>query len=135
MQPEGGILFVRKSGMRALRMETFEDTIDEVLPLVAPFVEVNAEEGRLETGKRLTPGLALVLSAGSIRDKQIGGFVEQGFKKASNLAVGGGPVSSTMRRDRLIEVAKRRCERVPVEKGMHFVICCRKVENFRQRPP
>lgn len=44
MQPKSGISFVRKTGMRALRMKPLADPIYKVLPVITPLVEISDQK-------------------------------------------------------------------------------------------
>lgn len=44
MQTERGVFLVRQTWMRTLWMEPFENSIDEALPVIAPFIQTSAEE-------------------------------------------------------------------------------------------
>ena len=66
--------------MRALRMEPLENSVDKVLPLVAPFVEIQTEKRRLPVSKGFPAGFALVLASRCVRHKQVGYFVEKGLE-------------------------------------------------------
>jgi len=121
--------------MRALRMEPLEDPIYKVLPLEAPFIESRTEKGRLQIGKGFSAGLALVLAARNVWHEQVGYLVEKGFQGASDLAIGRGPVAPPVGGDGLVKMAERRGEIVSIEQSVNFIICGRKVERFRERPP
>ncbi len=67
MQPKGGIFLVGEARMRALWMEPLENAVHQVLPLIAPFVEIQTEKRWLQVGKGFPAGFALVLAARSVR--------------------------------------------------------------------
>lgn len=134
VQPEGGILVVGQPRMRALGMKSLEDAVDEILALVAPFVQVPNEEWRLQVSQHLPSGLALIRALRWVLREAIGRLVQQGLEKAPALAVGRGPIAPPMSVDRLVEMPERNGEIVALEQQVNFIVGGRHVESLGQGP-
>src|SRR5262249_10129951 len=57
MQPEGAVLLVRQSGMRAPRMEPAVEPLEEPFTLFVPLAQPRIEERRGETRQPSAPGV------------------------------------------------------------------------------
>ena len=120
--------------MSALGVKPLENAVDEVLALVAPFVQVHDEEWLLQLRQRLAAGLALVLALLWVLHEPIGGFVQEGLKETPALAVGCSPIPAAMSGDGLVEMAEWGSEVMAVEQAVNFIVGDRQVYGFWHPP-
>ncbi len=66
METEGRVFLIGQARVRSLWVKSLKNTVYEVLPLVAPLVQIHAQEGRLKVSQRLSPGFTLLLSTWSV---------------------------------------------------------------------
>jgi hypothetical protein len=62
--------------MRPLRMEALENTIQEILPLIAPLRQTGTQERWVDTCERFSPSLTLILAARRIWNNEVSDLVE-----------------------------------------------------------
>lgn len=119
--------------MRPLRMKPFKNAVDEVFPVIAPFVKVAAKKRGVEVRQQLAPRLPRLGLRPILRIDQQSDFIKERFVERPYLTVRSRPVAAGMGVNRLIEMPQGRSEVMMDEQGVDFIIGRRKIEGFRKR--
>lgn len=132
MKPKRGVVFVGEAGVGTLRVKPPVECLDKTPAVPDPFVKRTNEKGWSQLRKPLPPGMARRGQSPYSSSERFCNFINQALDKRPELRIGCRPVSSTMRRDGLIEMPHRYIKAVCLQERVDFVVGFRKVKGFGQ---
>jgi hypothetical protein len=97
VQPEGRVVLVRQTRVRAVGVEHLEQTVDEVLAVLRPFVAVDRQKALGSEHRASVLGRRAAGGSRMIHGERDG--IEEAFEEGSQLGIGGRPITAGVRLD------------------------------------
>ena len=108
MQPERAVVLVGKARVGAVRVEHLEQAVEKILAVRCPFISILGQESTF--GQQCAAVLRRWRLTLQLGFDVVGDIADQALKEAADLAVCGGPVTTGMGVDRLIQMSQRHRE-------------------------